>query len=181
MSYILRKDKCYCYVDGKRRINHIDEIHKATRFHSKKEAECLLNRACTKLKGYEVVDLNTLDLSKSIRRTFTANERLIIYNKNKGRCAICGQFVPYDKFTVDHIIPLSKGGTNDLKNLQCACKTCNAIKQDILPDELMDKLIQIVLYQMRKNYDESLWNKINHLHKRNKKQKIKNAIKVFSK
>ena len=40
-----------------------------------------------------------------------------------------------------------------MSNLQCACKTCNRIKQDILPEELMDKLTEIMLYQvtMKKN------------------------------
>ena len=89
----------------------------------------------------------------SQRRCFSQNERTAVYNKSEGRCAICGKFVPFESFTVDHIIPLAKGGSNDMSNLQCACKTCNRIKQDILPEELMDKLTEIMLYQvtMKKN------------------------------
>src|SRR5688500_16169226 len=31
-------------------------------------------------------------------------------------------------FEVDHFVPLSKGGTDDLKNLVLACRACNAYK-----------------------------------------------------
>lgn len=71
-----------------------------------------------------------------------------MYIKSERHCAICGEFVLYTEFTVDHIIPLAKSGSNDISNLQCACGVCNRIKQDILPQDLMEKLTKIMLHQV---------------------------------
>lgn len=50
-------------------------------------------------------------------------------------CAICGKKIrTFDDLTVDHIIPLSKGGKNEIENCQLAHKRCNSIKSDKMPD-----------------------------------------------
>lgn len=43
------------------------------------------------------------------------------------RCAYCGKI---GEMTRDHIVPLSKGGSNDIKNLIPACRSCNSSKKD---------------------------------------------------
>lgn len=42
-----------------------------------------------------------------------------------GRCAICSAT---DHITKDHIIPVSKGGVNDISNIQPLCRSCNSHK-----------------------------------------------------
>lgn len=156
----------------------------ATLFNIEKAVE-IRNRSTKKLRGFKIVDLKNISENEQIevegekikRRSFTSGERLLVYNKSKGRCSICGNFVPFDDFTVDHIIPLAKGGTNEMKNLQCTCGICNRIKQDILPEDLMDKLVQIILYQMKISFDDSVWKKINVLKKREKKKNIQRFIR----
>jgi len=42
-----------------------------------------------------------------------------------GRCVACGQIT---KLEVDHVIPVSQGGRNDIDNIQPLCRSCNASK-----------------------------------------------------
>jgi 5-methylcytosine-specific restriction endonuclease McrA len=49
-----------------------------------------------------------------------------------GPCAYCGYDAPTQ---VDHVMPLSRGGTDDRANLVPACRPCNMNKLDFTPEE----------------------------------------------
>lgn len=44
------------------------------------------------------------------------------------RCEMCGEWFRKDKITVDHIIPMRKGGINCRSNLRGLCRSCNSSK-----------------------------------------------------
>ena len=90
--------------------------------------------------------------SQSKRRFFTTKERNMIYNRSEGHCGICGRFIPLEEYTIDHIIPLSKGGTNDLDNLQACCSFCNKAKDDSMGEEFFERIQRIFLYQAKLRY-----------------------------
>lgn len=45
-------------------------------------------------------------------------------------CYYCGEYFEYDRLTLDHIFPRSKGGKDSLGNLVLACYACNREKND---------------------------------------------------
>ncbi len=56
--------------------------------------------------------------------------RATLHNRQAGKCGICGGIMlshPRD-LHIDHIVPLSKGGGNEIGNLQLTHPTCNLIK-----------------------------------------------------
>lgn len=54
-----------------------------------------------------------------------------IYERDGYRCVKCGN--KSRKLTLDHKIPVSKGGTNATENLQTMCGGCNHAKGSKLP------------------------------------------------
>jgi len=53
----------------------------------------------------------------------------------KGRCHYCGgKFLP-DELTMDHVVPVIRGGKSTRGNLVPACKECNSRKKYLLPME----------------------------------------------
>ena len=53
----------------------------------------------------------------------------------KGRCYYCGQSIPAADLTMDHIVPLARGGKTTKGNVVPACKPCNNKKKQLLPME----------------------------------------------
>ena len=62
-----------------------------------------------------------------------------IYRRDGHKCQYCGS---KSSLTLDHVIPISKGGNSSWENLVTACKKCNARKGDFTPNESGMKLLQ---------------------------------------
>lgn len=69
------------------------------------------------------------------RRSDFAKERdrlmLALIERDGYECAECGET---EGLSIDHVIPLSKGGSDELDNLQLLCKGCNSSKKDKMPE-----------------------------------------------
>lgn len=67
------------------------------------------------------------------REYITKAEKRVILAKSKCKCSHCGKLIELGKnFSVEHVIPLSRGGSNDLDNLVGLCKDCNKTKGNFL-------------------------------------------------
>jgi 5-methylcytosine-specific restriction endonuclease McrA len=63
-----------------------------------------------------------------------------LFARDAYRCQFCGRpqavLRPRECLTRDHLVPLSRGGTNAWANVLTACSTCNARKGNNLPEEI---------------------------------------------
>lgn len=61
----------------------------------------------------------------------------------KGVCHYCGRQVPPKELTLDHLVPLARGGRSTKGNCVPACKECNNKKKNLLPLEWDEYLQQL--------------------------------------
>lgn len=70
---------------------------------------------------------------KAIGGSYTAQQIQDLLKRQKRKCYYCHKRL--EKYHVEHVIPLSRGGSNDISNIVIACPTCNMRKHDRLPHE----------------------------------------------
>lgn len=100
---------------------------------------------CYKEKAKERVQENnaTVKAASHARRarilnadgTFTSDDVYRIFVTQTGLCTGCLADLILTSYHIDHIMPLSKGGSNWPDNLQLLCPTCNLEKSAKLPEE----------------------------------------------
>jgi hypothetical protein len=82
--------------------------------------------------------------SEEVRHLFSSEGRLkrrrpptwarrAVYFREQGRCAACRTDLspdrtPHSMGCFDHVVPLERGGLNDITNLQLLCRSCNNLK-----------------------------------------------------
>jgi 5-methylcytosine-specific restriction endonuclease McrA len=66
---------------------------------------------------------------KNFKREYIPPDvKIQVFRRDKFKCRYCGVSNNTKKCQIDHIIPVSRGGTNDIDNLQLACRDCNLKK-----------------------------------------------------
>ena len=73
---------------------------------------------------------------KHKRRVMSTNSPFPKEFKLGSYCWVC---LSTEKLTVDHIIPVSRGGTNSIENLITLCGSCNSSKGSMLYSEWFEK------------------------------------------
>ena len=85
------------------------------------------------------------------RYNFSEKKRKDVWSKTGGKCYYCGTQLENEDildwggkvvttrhhWDIDHMIPVSRGGTNDTSNLVPACLSCNGKKGTMTADEFV--------------------------------------------
>lgn len=71
------------------------------------------------------------------RRELTAKQRRDTWDRSRRACAFCHTT---EGLVIDHIYPVSKGGTNDALNLQILCCSCNSRKGTLPNKQVRDEV-----------------------------------------
>lgn len=79
------------------------------------------------LKEFILSEITSLSL-KDARRSFTDDQRNIIFLRDKGICNACGKKCNREDYHADHIHPHSSGGKTCIENGQVLCIDCNLRK-----------------------------------------------------
>lgn len=63
-------------------------------------------------------------------KTAVRFSRTNVYLRDHGQCQYCGERISRNESTLDHVIPVSKGGKTTWENCTTACAPCNSSKSD---------------------------------------------------
>lgn len=184
MAIVVTNGECYICYSSDGGIRKTFDFEKAIIYDTITNAIQDMKRAPAKTEKYYVYDTATqhicwkwltneekaeyirqrkIDKKKAVKRkNYTQSVRKMIYSKANGTCQLCGRKIAYEEMTLDHIKPLAMGGADSVENLACTCKSCNQFKSSILPEEFMERITRIFLYQMEKKTGNSLKWKILH-------------------
>jgi 5-methylcytosine-specific restriction endonuclease McrA len=95
--------------------------------------------------------LETLSRSPAFGRGMSPQRRMVILERNGFTCQLCGagpgDVDPFDgnrsvRLHIDHVAPISQGGTDDPSNLRVVCSACNSGRSNVeTPSETALNLI----------------------------------------
>lgn len=127
-SEVLEKKRAYDKEYAKRNRGKLSARMKAWRLaNPQKHLETI--------KRYRKAHPEVATANRNLRRArlsgiggkYTAKEWQSLCKSYDYRCLACGEEKP---LTVDHVLPISLGGTNTIDNIQPLCRSCNARKHD---------------------------------------------------
>lgn len=84
-------------------------------------------------------DIKNLTLSQVELGQYRSHKHTL-YGVQEGKCNGCQHSLPFRNMTIDHIIPRSREGGDEISNLQLLCHTCNSVKGNRTHEYLIQKL-----------------------------------------
>jgi len=102
------------------------------------------------------------------RPSFSLASKRNVLVRDKFQCAYCGRALTLGTCTKDHVLPLSRGGKDELLNVVACCWICNNKKADRTPSEagltlrtqprhLTDEEKVEVLVKTHRSHERAVW------------------------
>jgi 5-methylcytosine-specific restriction endonuclease McrA len=102
-------------------------------------------------KGRLVIRLNNIKRSKRIEQvsdgTVVYKLVLLIKENQNNKCVFCNTIL--EKYHIDHILPLSRGGLHTIGNIQILCESCNLRKSNRTDEEFILYLKQHDMFESK--------------------------------
>lgn len=126
--------------DRSYRATHLDQIAAATRRWKEKDPNHVRVLRAAWWKAHPLEHQEKDNRRRAAKRqAFVEKVDLkAVYERDKGRCGICLKKMVLRGATLDHILPLAKGGEHSYRNIQLAHRSCNSRKRDTarIPQQL---------------------------------------------
>ena len=95
---------------------------------------------------------------KTIKGTrYKQRRRAKVYFRDEGKCVYCLQNIAQEEMHLDHVIPLARGGANNIDNLVASCQICQHEKRDKalnqLPSDVLSRVRPKILAAKNRGID----------------------------
>lgn len=143
-KYEANKEELRAFARKKYHDNIEDERLRSRVYHTKNKHKANEKSSLWYNKNKELkkkYSENWREQNKDKVKTYSAKRRALklstqvevvdyatIYGRDEGICHLCGQFVEVGDVHMDHVIPLSKGGTHTYDNIKVSHSWCNLRK-----------------------------------------------------
>ena len=126
-------------VAKKYRDNNHDKCKNASRLSKSKNKELSKQWVKDNIDKVRIYKKNNQIKRKGALGTHTLDQIDNLFALQNGQCVSCRSDIS-NGYHKDHIIPLSKGGTNDIHNIQLLCPQCNQTKFNKDPISFMQSM-----------------------------------------
>ncbi|KAK3283381.1 hypothetical protein CYMTET_8921 [Cymbomonas tetramitiformis] len=161
----LDKSRCQAVLDERKRASTLKEVRneRSTRRstvlssvlekHVEEADELLCQLKQDPKRGKQILETSGVSLDKRERRllrrklrglrnkrhSVAPRTRRHVFSRDGLKCFYCGKVSTPDGVTLDHIVPLSQGGSSHRNNLVTACLACNQSKGSLWLEEAIEQ------------------------------------------
>jgi len=131
-DYRRRYEKKYRETHKQQRSEIVKRSMKRNEEHHKEQRRIYLKTQ----KGMEMYKRQTQNRYALRKASYvTRVDTVKLFYDSPKKCFYCGKELTLKTMTIDHFVPLSKGGKHEIENLRICCRTCNTSKGAKLYEE----------------------------------------------